>query len=50
MGRVAKPETLKALPLMEVREIARSLYMNRSPKISMMLRRYRGDIPSTELM
>jgi hypothetical protein len=49
MGRVARPETLKAPPLTEVRELARSPDMNRSQEISLMLRRYRGDIPSTDL-
>jgi hypothetical protein len=50
MGRVEKPETLKAPPLTEVRALARSLDTNRSLEISLMLRRYRGDIPSTDLM
>jgi hypothetical protein len=47
MGRVAKPETLKAPPLMEVKALTRSPDMNRSPEISLTLGRYRGDIPST---
>jgi hypothetical protein len=47
MGRVAKPETLKVLPLMEVKALAISPDMNRSAEISLTLRRYRGDIPST---
>ena len=49
MGRVAKPETLKVMPLTEVKALARSPDMNRSPEISLTLRRYRGDIPSTNL-
>jgi hypothetical protein len=49
IGRVENPETLKALPLMEVRALAISLDMNRSPEISLMLRRYQEDIPSTDL-
>jgi hypothetical protein len=49
MGRVEKPETLKALPLMEIRELERSPYTNRSPEIYLTLRRYWGDIPSTNL-
>jgi hypothetical protein len=49
MGRVAKIETLKASPLMEVRALARSPDTNRSIEISLTLRRYQGDIPSTEL-
>jgi hypothetical protein len=50
MVKVAKPKTLKELPLMEVRALARFLDMNRSPEISLMLRMYQGDIPSTDLM
>ena len=49
MGRVAKLETLKAPPLMEVRALARSPDTNRSPEIYLTLRRYQGDIPSTDL-
>jgi hypothetical protein len=49
MGRIEKPETLKALPLTEVKALARSLDTNRSPEISLVLRRYRGDISSTNL-
>jgi hypothetical protein len=49
MGKVAKPETLKVLPLTEVEALARSLDTNRFPEISLTLRRYRGDIPSTNL-
>jgi hypothetical protein len=48
MGRVAKPETLKLMTLTEVKALARSLDMNRSPEISLTLGRYQGDIPSTE--
>jgi hypothetical protein len=50
MGRVAKPETLKAPPLTEVKALTRSPDMNRSPEISLTLRRYQGDIPSTNLV
>jgi hypothetical protein len=42
MGRVAKPETLKVPPLMEVKALARSPDTNISPKISLTLGRYRG--------
>ena len=49
MGRVAKPKTLKELPLMEVRALARYPYTNIYLEIYLMLRRYRGDIPSTNL-
>jgi len=49
MGRVENPETLKASPLTEVRELARSTDTNISLEISLTLRRYRGDIPSTDL-
>jgi hypothetical protein len=48
MGRVAKLETLKASPLMEVRALAISPDTI-SLEISLMLRRYQGDIPSTNL-
>jgi hypothetical protein len=47
MGRVEKPETLKALPLMEVWALARSPNMNKSTEISLTLGEYLGDIPST---
>jgi hypothetical protein len=47
MGRVAKPKTLKELPLTKVKALARSPDTNRSLEISMMLGRYRGDINST---
>jgi hypothetical protein len=50
MGRVAKPETLKVPPFMEVKAIARSLDINRSLEISLIPRRYQGDIPSTNLV
>jgi hypothetical protein len=50
MGRVENPETLKVSPLTEVTELARSSDTNRSLEISLMLRRYRGDIPSTNLV
>jgi hypothetical protein len=50
MGRVAKLETLKASSLTEVKALARSPDMNRSLEISLMLRRYRGDIPSTDFV
>ena len=48
MGRVAKPKTLKVPPLTEVKALARSPDTNRSPKISLMLGRYREDIPSND--
>jgi hypothetical protein len=48
MGRVANPETLKALPLIEVKALSISPDTNKSPKITMTLGRYRGDIPSTD--
>jgi hypothetical protein len=47
MGKVENPETLKVSPLMEVKALARSPDTNRSLEISLMLRRYWGDIPST---
>jgi hypothetical protein len=47
MGKVAKPEILKAPPLMEVKELKISPDTNRSPEISLTLGRYRRDIPST---
>ena len=49
MGMVEKIETLKALPLTEVRALAISPDMNRYIEISLTLRRYQGDIPSTNL-
>jgi hypothetical protein len=49
MGKVEKPETLKVLTLMEVKALERSPDTNRAPEISLTLRRYRGDIPSTNL-
>jgi hypothetical protein len=49
MGRVTNPETSKAPSLIEVKVLAISPYMNRSPEIYLMLRRYQGDIPSTNL-
>ena len=48
IGMVENPKTLKAPPLTEVKELTRSPDMNRSPEISLMLGRYRGDIPSTD--
>jgi hypothetical protein len=50
MGRVENPETLKVLPLMEVKALARSPDTNISPEISLTLRRYQGYIPSINLM
>jgi hypothetical protein len=47
MGRVENPETFKVPPLMEVKALLRSPDTNRSPEISLTLREYRGDIPST---
>jgi hypothetical protein len=47
MGRVAKPETLKASPLIEVWALARSPNMNKSTEISLTLGEYLGVIPST---
>ena len=47
MGRVAKPETLKVPPLMEVWALARSPNTNKSTEISLTLGDYPGDIPST---
>jgi hypothetical protein len=47
MGRVTKPEISKELPLIEVKVLARPLYMNRSPEISLTLRRHWRDISST---
>ena len=47
MGKVAKPETLKVQPLIEVWALARSPNTNKSTKISLTLGEYPGDIPST---
>jgi hypothetical protein len=47
MGRVAKPETLKAPPLTEVWVLARSPNTNKSTEISLTLGEYPGVIPST---
>jgi hypothetical protein len=47
MGRVAKPETLKSLPLTEVWVLARSPNNNKSTEISLTLGEYPGVIPST---
>jgi hypothetical protein len=47
MGRVAKPETLKSLPLIEVWVLERSPNMNKSTEISLTLGEYPGLIPST---
>ena len=49
MGEVEKHEIFKEPPLMEVRALERSPDTNRSLEISLTLRRYRGDIPSTNL-
>jgi hypothetical protein len=48
MGRVEKPETLKALPLTEVWVLARSPNTNKSIEISLTLGEYPGVIPSTK--
>jgi hypothetical protein len=45
MGRVEKPKILEALPLIEVKVLVRSPYMNISPEISLVLRRYGGISP-----
>jgi hypothetical protein len=45
MGRVEKPETLKAVPLTEVWVLPRSTNMNKSVEISLTLREYLGVIP-----
>jgi hypothetical protein len=50
MDRLENTETLKAPPLMEVKALTRSPDMNRSPEISLILGRYRGDIPSTNFV
>jgi hypothetical protein len=47
MGRVTNPEILKALPLMEVKVLARPPNMNRTPEISLTLRRYQRAISAT---
>jgi hypothetical protein len=47
MGRVEKPETLKASPLTEVWALARSPNTNKSTEISLTLVEYIGVIPST---
>jgi hypothetical protein len=50
MGRVAKPETLKAPPLIEVWVLARSPNTNKSTEISLTLGEYPGVIPSTNFV
>ena len=50
MGRVAKPQTLKALPLTKVWALTRSPYMNKSIEISLTLGEYLGAIPSTNFV
>jgi hypothetical protein len=50
MGRVAKPETLKAPPLTEVWVLARSPNTNKSTEISLTLGEYPGVIPSTNFV
>jgi hypothetical protein len=50
MGRVAKPKTLKVLPLKEVWSLARSRNMNKSTEISMMLGEYPRVISSTNFV
>jgi hypothetical protein len=50
MGSVTNLETLKAPPLTKVRVLAISPYMNKSKEIYPILRRYQGDIPSSNLM
>jgi len=40
MGRVTKPKILKAFPLTDVKVLARPPDTNRSPKISLRLRKY----------
>jgi hypothetical protein len=50
MGRVTKPEILKALPLTEVKVLARPPNRNRNPKIYLMLRRYYKAISATNFM
>ena len=48
MGRVAKPETLKVPPIIEVWILARSPNTNKSIEISLSLGEYSGVIPSTK--
>jgi hypothetical protein len=48
MGRVAKPEPLKAPPLTKLWALARSPDMNNP--MSLMLGEYLGDIPSTNFV
>ena len=50
IGRVAKPETLKAPPLTKVWVLARFPNMNKSTKISLTLGEYLGVIPSTNFV
>jgi hypothetical protein len=50
MGRVENPETLKSPPLTELWALGRSPNTNKSTKISLMLREYQGDIPSTNFV
>ena len=50
MGKVAKPETLKAPPLTEVSALERSPNMNKSTKITLTLGEYPGVIPSTNFV
>jgi hypothetical protein len=50
MGRVKKTEISKAPPLTEVKVLARPPYTNRSPEISLTLRRYWRDISSNDFM
>ena len=47
MGRVARPKTLKAPPLIEVWVLAISPNTNKSTEISLTLGKYPGVIPST---
>jgi hypothetical protein len=49
MGRVSNLENFKVPPLIEVKALARSPDMNRSPEISQTLRRYRGDMLSPNI-
>jgi hypothetical protein len=50
MGRVTKHEISKAPPLIEVKVLKRTPYMNRSLEKYMTLRKYWVDIPSTNLI
>jgi hypothetical protein len=50
IDKVAKPETLKALPPIEVWILERSPNMNKFTEISMNLGEYPGVIPSTNFM